>query len=83
MTAIKAFWDFDTHENNDSGVLVYWSTVSNIKVGIEAKSIWKQNPRRLFGQKTDENNDWKKLYNEKIHSLYRSPGLLNLKDQNG
>ena len=29
--------------------------------------------RRIFGPKRDENGEWKRLHNEELHSLYRSP----------
>jgi hypothetical protein len=27
--------------------------------------------RRIFGSKKDENGEWRRLYNEELHSLYR------------
>ena len=32
--------------------------------------------RRIFGPKTDENWEWRRLNNEKLHSLYRLPNLV-------
>ena len=32
--------------------------------------------RRIFGFKRDVNREWKKLHNEKLHSLYRSPNTV-------
>ena len=29
--------------------------------------------RRIFGPKRDENGQWRRLHNEELHSLYRSP----------
>jgi hypothetical protein len=29
--------------------------------------------RRIFGPKMDENEEWTRLHNEELHSLYRSP----------
>ena len=29
--------------------------------------------RRIFEPKTDENGEWRRLHNEELHSLYRSP----------
>ena len=29
--------------------------------------------RRIFGPKGDENGEWRRLHNEELHSLYRSP----------
>ena len=31
--------------------------------------------RRTFGPKMGENGDWRRLHNEKLHSLYRSPNI--------
>ena len=30
--------------------------------------------RRIFRPKRDENGEWRRLHNEELHSLYRSPG---------
>jgi hypothetical protein len=34
--------------------------------------------RRIFGPKRDENGDWRKLYNEQLHILYRSPNIIRV-----
>ena len=31
---------------------------------------------RRFGPKRDENGEWKRLHNEELHSLYRSPNIV-------
>ena len=31
--------------------------------------------RRIFGPKRDENGEWRRLHNEALHSLYRSPNI--------
>ena len=39
--------------------------------------------KQIFGPKRDENGEWKKLRNEKLHILYRSPNVVrasNLED---
>ena len=32
--------------------------------------------RRIFGPKRDANSEWRILYNEELHSLYRSPNIV-------
>jgi hypothetical protein len=35
--------------------------------------------RRIFGPKRDEETgDWRKLYNEELHGLYSSPGIVRV-----
>ena len=34
--------------------------------------------RRIFGPKRDENGEWRRLQNEKLHSLYRSPNVVRV-----
>ena len=34
--------------------------------------------RRIFGPKRYENGEWRRLYNEEIHSLYRSPNIVRV-----
>ena len=34
--------------------------------------------RQIFGPKRDENGEWRKLHNEKLHSLYRSPNIVRV-----
>ena len=34
--------------------------------------------RRIFGPKWDENWEWRRLHNEKFHSLYRSPNIVRV-----
>ena len=31
--------------------------------------------RRILGPKRDENGEWKRLHNQELHSLYRSPNI--------
>ena len=33
---------------------------------------------RIFGPKRHENGDWRKLHNEELHSLCRSPNLVRM-----
>jgi hypothetical protein len=34
--------------------------------------------RRIFRTKRDENGEWRRLYNGKLHSLYRSPNTVRV-----
>jgi hypothetical protein len=34
--------------------------------------------RRISGLKGDENEEWRRLGNEKLHSLYRSPNIVRV-----
>ena len=34
--------------------------------------------KRIFGPKRDENGEWKRLHNEELHSLYRSPNIVRV-----
>ena len=33
---------------------------------------------RIFGPKRDENGEWRRLHNEELHSLYRSPNIFRV-----
>ena len=33
---------------------------------------------RIFGRKRDENWEWRRLHNEELHSLYRSPNIVRV-----
>ena len=33
---------------------------------------------RIIGHKSDENGDWRRLHNEELHSLYRSPNVVTV-----
>ena len=34
--------------------------------------------RRIFGPKRDENEEWRRLHNEKLHSLYPSANIFRV-----
>ena len=34
--------------------------------------------RRIFGSKKDNNGEWRRLHNEELHSLYRSPNIVRV-----
>ena len=33
---------------------------------------------RIFGAKRDENGEWRRLHNEKLHRLYRLPNIIRV-----
>ena len=38
----------------------------------------KTGERRKFGPERDANGEWRKLHNEELHSLYRSPNIVRV-----
>ena len=34
--------------------------------------------RPIFGPKRDENGEWRRLHNEELHSLHRSPNIVRV-----
>ena len=32
----------------------------------------------IYGPKKDENGEWRRLHNEELHSLYRSPNIVRV-----
>ena len=40
------------------------------KIEFENRILW-----RIFGPKTDENGEWRRLHNEELHSLYHPPNI--------
>ena len=51
--------------------------VSYIKGGMQVKSTENSILRQIFGLKTDENGEWRRLHNE-LHSLYLSPNIVSV-----
>ena len=50
--------------------------VSYIKGGIQTKGIWKHKVlRQIFGPKRVANGEWRRLHNEELDCLYRSPNI--------
>ena len=39
----------------------------------ENRILW-----RIFGPKRDENEEWRRLHNEELHRLYRSPNIIRV-----
>ena len=50
------------------------SVPKDLKVRVFENSIL----RRIFEPKRDENGEWRRLYNEELHSLYRSPNIVRV-----
>ena len=48
-----------------------------IKGGTQAKGE-NRILRRIFGPTRDENREWRRLHNEELHSLYRSPNIISV-----
>ena len=52
---------------------------SYIKGGIQGKGICKNKiRRRTLGPKRDANGEWRRLHNEELHGLYRSPSIVRV-----
>ena len=43
--------------------------------GIQTRALGNRTMRIIFGPKRDENGEWRRLHNEELHSLYRSPNI--------
>ena len=52
--------------------------VSYIKGGTQVNSIWKQDSEENIWKKNDANGEWRKLSNEELHGLYRSPNIVRV-----
>ena len=50
----------------------------NIKGEIQAKRIENRILRRIFGPTGDVNGEWRRLHNEELHSIYRSPNIVRV-----
>ena len=46
--------------------------------GMQAKSIWKQDPVVNIWDQKDENGGWRRLHNEEIHILYQSLDIVSI-----
>ena len=57
-------------------VYIYYIFVSYIKGGI--RLFENRIPKRIFGPKRDENEEWRRLHNEELHDLYPSPNIVRV-----
>ena len=49
-----------------------------LKGGTQPRIFENRILRRIFGPKRNENGDWRRLHNEELHSLYRSPNIASV-----
>ena len=52
-----------------------WSMDSYIKVGTQAKSIWKQDPEENIWAQEVGDGEWSWLHGEELHGLNFSPKI--------
>ena len=52
--------------------------VSYIMRGLGLRVFENRILRHIYGFKRDENGEWRRLYNEKLHSLYCSPNIVSV-----
>ena len=52
--------------------------VSYIKGGTRLRVFENRILRRILGPKRDDNGEWRRLHNEELHSLYRSPNIVRV-----
>ena len=64
-------------ENNIASCAIWLlNVVAYIKGEMQAKENRVLN--RIFGPKRDANGEWRRLQNEELHTLYRSPNIARL-----
>ena len=45
---------------------------------MQAKDVWKQDPEANIWAQEGYNGEWRRLHNEELHSLYRSPNIVRV-----
>ena len=50
----------------------------NVTLGARVRVFENRVLRRIFGPKRDENEEWRSLHNEELHSSYRSPNITRM-----
>ena len=58
-------------------VVIYGSETWSLTLREESRLRVFEN-RRIFVPKKDANGEWKRLHNEKVNSLYRSPDMIRV-----
>ena len=49
-----------------------------LSIGVIGRVFENRILRRIFGLKRDENGEWRRLHNEELHCLYRSPNIVRV-----
>ena len=57
---------------------LWHSTWANIKIKFRLMIFENRILRQIFGPKRDENGEWRRLHNEELHTLYRSPNIVRM-----
>jgi hypothetical protein len=67
------------HKTIISPVLLYGRGICSLALREECRLRLFENRtlRRIFGPKRDENGERRRLYNEELHSLYRSGNIVS------
>jgi hypothetical protein len=61
-------------------VVLYWCETWSLTLREEHRLRVFENRvlRRIFGPKREENESWRKLHNDELHSLYSSPNIIRV-----
>ena len=57
-------------------VVLYGCETWSLRLRDESRLFENRILRQIFGPKRDENGDWRRLHNEELHILYRSPNIV-------
>ena len=57
---------------------IFFRSVLFSPIRSRTSSLITLNILRIFGPKRDENGQWRRLHNEELHSLYRSPNIVRV-----
>ena len=59
-------------------VVLYGCETWSLTLREESRLRVFENLRQIFGPKRDENGEWRRLHNEELYSLYRSPNIVRV-----